>query len=94
MSRQDDIAIGYENLANAIIVEAARDYKTVYKKIMASRDKPRDRDTAEDCESFFEGEWIKCLTSVDGYALMHMVRGQAVKEMRNAGKFSRVYNRR
>ena len=82
MKIEDEIMIGYENCANAIIVKAAQDYKSAYKRIMAGKARSNHEHTAQECEDFFESEWYAQLTAIDGEEMMHMVRAQALKEMR------------
>ena len=56
----------YENLANAIIVQAAEDYRAALKKIKAH---PKNKDVINEVlriERFFRSGWYQTLTSVDG----------------------------
>lgn len=60
----------YENLANAIVLQAVADYRTVLKKIKAH---PKNRaaiDEALEIERFFRSQWYSQLTSVDGEYLI------------------------
>ncbi len=64
----------YEELANAIVVEACKDYRRALRKL---EKKPRDKEslsTKRDCEKFFKGKWFKSLTNLDGQKLMEMLR--------------------
>lgn len=64
----------YEGLANAIIVQAAKDYRAA---LMVLSENPRsilaNRDKAE-CERFFLGKWFSELTEVDGKWLMRKLQ--------------------
>ena len=63
-----DITI-YENLANAIILQAVKDYRMSLKSLKAnSRHRPAQADKAE-IERFFRSQWYSALTSVDGEML-------------------------
>jgi hypothetical protein len=69
----------YENLANAIIAQAARDYKEACRALIRIRDRPADdplrikwerqRNKWErqrnSCLNFFHSEWYKKLTALD-----------------------------
>ena len=59
----------YENLANAIIVQAVKDYRQTRN--------PADRATLE---RFFRSEWFSILTKLDGEALIEQLRKEAVKQ--------------
>ena len=64
-----DITI-YENLANAIILQAVKDYRMALKGLKAN---PRNR-TAQaekaEIERFFRSQWYSSLTDVDGEMLI------------------------
>ena len=65
----------YENLANAIIIQACKDFRRAYKRYLRryrSSDKP-DTEFLE-LESFFRSDWYKTLTSVDGEYLMDRIK--------------------
>ena len=65
----------YENLANAIIIQACKDFRRAYKRYLRryrSSDKP-DAELLE-LESFFRSDWYKTLTAVDGEYLMDRIK--------------------
>lgn len=65
----------YQNLANAIIVAACKDYRKAYKRYLRRlhlTDKP-DSDLLE-LERFFRSAWYQTLTSIDGEYLMGRLR--------------------
>ena len=65
----------YENLANAIIIQACKDFRRAYKRYLRryrSSDKP-DTELLK-LESFFRSDWYKTLTSVDGEYLMDRIK--------------------
>lgn len=70
------IGIPPENLiANAIITQAAKDYRTALKgDDIAGRDS--DCVIAE-CEAFFRSEWFQVLTSFEGEVLIEKLRKEA-----------------
>lgn len=63
----------YQFLANAIVEQAALDYQTALCKAH------KYNSIIEECEEFFNGEYIKSLTKVDGPTLMKALE-QKVKE--------------
>ena len=64
----------YERLANAIILQAVTDYRSVLKKI---RRNPKNKDSVDEAlriERFFRSCWYSQLTSVDGEYLIRRLR--------------------
>lgn len=67
----------YENLANAIILQAVKDYRTALKCLKAN---PRNKSALEDkgeIERFFRSSWFSVLTSVDGGMLIRSLQMEA-----------------
>ena len=68
----------YENLANAIVLQAVKDYLDALKRL---KKKPGNQKTAMsdamECERFFRSGWYKALTSVDGEYLIQKLREEA-----------------
>ena len=68
----------WENLANAVILQAVKDYREARKKF---RKRPKNEDAKlmiSDCEAFFRSEWFKALTSIDGEMLLEKLREENV----------------
>ena len=64
----------YERLANAIVIQAADDYRIALKKIKAH---PKNREAiaeALEIEKFFRPGWYSQLTSVDGEYLIRRLQ--------------------
>jgi len=64
----------YERLANAIILQAASDYRRDLKKLKKN---PQNRDVMNDAlqiEKFFHSPWYQVLTTVDGEFLIQKLR--------------------
>lgn len=64
----------YERLANAIILQAASDYRRDLKKLKKN---PQNRETLNDAlqiEKFFRSPWYQVLTTVDGEFLIQKLR--------------------
>lgn len=66
----------YENLANAVIAQAAEDYRAALKKIKAH---PKNKDAINEAlriECFFRSGWYQTLTSVDGEFLIRRLQAE------------------
>lgn len=61
--------VGMENLANAIVTQAAKDYEDALRNENAGRIK--------ECERFFRSNWYRQLTTVDGEYLIERLRKKA-----------------
>ena len=64
----------YERLANAIILQAASDYRRDLKKLKKN---PQNRDVMNEVlqiEMFFRSPWYQVLTTVDGEFLIQKLR--------------------
>ena len=60
----------YTNLANAIIIQAAKDYKKALRRLKKF---PRDKEALhikQDCERFFRSGWFERLTDLNGEVLI------------------------
>ena len=56
----------YENLANAIILQAVKDYRNA-----------RHKGTKAEIEQFFRSEWFEILTDLDGKKLIEDLRRES-----------------
>lgn len=64
----------YTDLANAIIIQAVKDYRNALKTLKRyPRYEPAKKVVAE-VEEFFRSEWYRTLTSVDADMLMTKIR--------------------
>lgn len=64
----------YADLANAIIIQAVKDYRNALKTLKRyPRYEPAKKVVAE-VEEFFRSEWYRTLTSVDADMLMRKIR--------------------
>ena len=64
----------YTELANAIVIQAAKDYRKALKTLKRyPRYEPAKAVVAE-VEEFFRSEWYRSLTSVDADMLMTKIR--------------------
>lgn len=66
----------YENLANAIILQAVKDYRAALKKLKRNPYSNLSITKAEiaSIERFFRSPWYEALTNVDGELLIKKLR--------------------
>ena len=64
----------YENLANAIVVLAAKDYRVALRKRKRHPGSHEAQYRVSKLEGFFRSEWYGILTDVDGEYLMERIR--------------------
>jgi len=64
----------YENLANAIILSAAKDYKKVYKRSLYRNKSKQTEQELKELEAFFRSDWFGVLTTIDGEFIMERIR--------------------
>ena len=64
----------YEKLANAIIMQAVKDYRAANKKL---KKQPTNKDAelmVLDTEKFFRSDWFTALTDVDGAVILRKLQ--------------------
>ena len=61
-------------LANAIIIQAADDYRTSLRRLKLNRMNREYLRMKEECERFFQSQWFEQLTNVDGIAIMMRIQ--------------------
>ena len=64
--RKDQIKYPFEDLANAVIIQAVKDYRAALRKLDMNTRHKESQWMKEDCERFFLSEWFGVLTHVDG----------------------------
>lgn len=64
----------YERLANAIILQAASDYRRDLKKLKKNPQNKEILNDAVQIEKFFRSPWYQVLTTVDGEFLIQKLR--------------------
>lgn len=72
----------YKNLANAIILQAVKDFKPAYRRL---KKHPNDRlaqDTVREITRFFCSDYFCALSDLDGPALLNRI----MREMDEKGK--------
>ena len=63
----------YETLANAIVVQAAKDYRAARRKLQKNAYSLKALQTVKEVEEFFRSEWFKVLTPVDGGTILKLL---------------------
>lgn len=63
---------GIQNLANAIILQAVKDYRTALRGLPLNG--KSSTAVIADCERFFRSDWYRQLTNVDGEYLIINIR--------------------
>jgi hypothetical protein len=67
----------YENLANAIILLAVKDYRRALKLLSKNPHSRSAIAAVNEMERFFRSDWYENLTSVDGEMLIRKLREEA-----------------
>ena len=67
----------YENIANAVILQACIDYKRVYGNFLRNG----DASGFNELEKFFHSNWYKKLTDLDGEYLIRRLREEVESKM-------------
>lgn len=63
----------WQNLAEAIVVQATRDYRTALRGL---RKNPENIRKIRELEAFFRSRWFQTLCDLDGKRLMWMLRNE------------------
>ena len=64
----------YENLANAIVYQAVKDYRKILKLCMEHPNSAECQSEKENLEQFFKSKWYSILTELDGEWLIEKIR--------------------
>ena len=67
---------GYEALANAIIVQASKDFTAAYKRMKRFPNDTRAQDEVRDITKFFCSQWFEMLSDADGPALLRKIKDE------------------
>ena len=66
----------YENIANAIILMAVKDYRSALKKLKKRPNYEPAKIIKNEVERFFRSDWYRELTSVDGNVLIKKLQAE------------------
>ena len=72
-----DYAECYVELANAIVLQAFKDYRKVLFKMVQEPEEWKHRSTKKKLERFFRSKWYRILTDLDPEILMREAKRQA-----------------
>ena len=64
----------YENLANAIVITAAKDYRDALRSLTRNKKNNNAKRMKEEVERFFNSDWYSVLTDLDGAFLMRKIQ--------------------
>lgn len=70
---------GYQALANAIVIQAAKDYKSALRTLRNHPESRAARSEALSLERFFRSGWYSMLTDIDGEYLIKRLRKAVIK---------------
>ena len=68
----------FEMLANAIVKQAADEYRNARRALIRMPNAVPPKEKIQDVEKFFRSEWYQLLTSVDGEYLLRRLEEEAV----------------
>ena len=64
----------YQILANAIIIQAAKDYRVALRRLKRNPKNKEARAAAEEIERFFRSDYYRTMTNVDGEMLIKKLK--------------------
>ena len=70
----DYLQENWEDLANAIIIQAVKDYRVAYRKLRRCPNSKNAQEEVNELERFFYGRWYAALTTVDPHYLLNRLR--------------------
>ena len=84
---------GCEELANAIVLQACKDYRCAYIRHLRRYGLSDRTDTQlAELERFFRSDWYKTLTSVDGEYLMKRIQDEVKLQLKSSKSRSAIFN--
>lgn len=67
----------YDMLAKAIVLQAAKDYRSALRRLKKAVDDRKAAATKRECERFFRSDWYRKLTSLDSKVLVQRLKEAA-----------------
>ena len=64
----------WEDLANAVVLQAAEDYAAVLRALLRSPGRKKYMERKRSLESFFRSRWFRVLSDADGKNLCRKIR--------------------
>ncbi len=68
----------YEDLANAIVLQAVKDYRDSSKRLKKYPNKDTDLFTIQEVEQFFRSDWYSTLTTIDPEILIRKLKEEVL----------------
>lgn len=68
----------YELLANAIVLQAVKDYRESVRKLASGRKNTAAEDMKKQCERFFLSDYFNTFTGLDGKTLLYQLESEVV----------------
>ena len=72
--------MNYQDLANAVVTQAAKDYKYYHKRIEKNPADDYAKHEVRELEAFFSSKWIKRLINIDGAEILARIKGELEHE--------------
>ena len=70
----------YQDLANAVVTHAAKDYKHYCRRIDKNPADDYARHEVRELEAFFSSKWMKRLINIDGAEIFARIKGELEHE--------------
>ena len=70
----------YQDLANAVVTQAAKDYKYYHKRIEKNPADDYAKHEVREIEAFFGSKWMKRLINIDGAEILARIKGELEHE--------------
>ena len=64
----------YENLANAIVLQAVKNWRSAARTLKKRPRYDPAKQMKEECERFFRSDWFEALTDVDGRIILKKLK--------------------
>ena len=75
--KPDESLEPYQDLANAIVIQAVKDYRSALQLLKQKPQNKKAKGTALEIERFFHSAWYRKLTEIDSDELINRLRKEA-----------------
>ena len=82
----------WEDFANAIIIQAAKDYRMAYRRLLKHPNSKAVQEDVRKLEAFFFGKWYASLTKVDAHYLVDRLKGEIENDQLELSQQKRSHN--
>ena len=72
--------MNYQDLANAVVTRAAKDYKYYHKRIEKNPKDDYAKHEVRELEAFFSSKWMKRIINIDGAEILARIKGELEHE--------------